>query len=221
VLDVGAGQGTQALRLAGLGHQVVALEPDPAMREQLRRALDERSSEHLRVDVLDGGLGALPTQLSGAAYDVVLCQGVLMYLPESGPALAELAGLVAPGGLLSLVFRNAQGIALRPAIRRDWAQVQALLDAADDPNPLYLNEIGVNARADRLADVERGLAAHGLATIEWHGVRIATDAADAEEPAPQDPDELEAMLATEQRLGRTDPYRRVATLVHLLSRRPA
>jgi hypothetical protein len=144
-----------------------------------------------------------------------------MYLAEPGPALAELARLVAPGGLLSLVFRNAEGIALRPAIRRDWTQVEALLDAADDPNPLYLNEIGVMARADRLADVETRLAAHGLTTIAWHGVRIATDSADAEEPAPQDPAELAAMLAAEERLGRTDPYRRVATLVHLLSRRPA
>jgi S-adenosylmethionine-dependent methyltransferase len=221
VLDVGAGQGTQALRLAALGHEVVALEPDPAMRAQLRAALDERSSERLKVDVLDGGLGLLPTQLGSAAYDVVLCQGVLMYLPESGPALAELARLVAPGGLLSLVFRNAEGIALRPAIRRDWAEVHALLDASDDPNPWYVNEIGVRARADRLADVERDLARHGLTTLAWHGVRIATDSADADETAPQDPDDLEAMLVAEERLGRTDPYRRVATLVHLLSRRPA
>ncbi len=106
---------------------------------------------------LAGGLGSLPAEVSSAAYDVVLCQGVLMYLREAGPALAELAGLVAPGGLLSLVFRNAEGIALRPALRRDWAEVQALLDAATDPNPMYRNEIGVDARADRLADVEREL----------------------------------------------------------------
>jgi S-adenosylmethionine-dependent methyltransferase len=32
VLDVGAGQGTQSLRLARAGHQVVAVEPDPEKR---------------------------------------------------------------------------------------------------------------------------------------------------------------------------------------------
>ena len=186
-----------------------------------RTALEERSSEHLRVDVLDGGLGSLPTQLGSAAYDVVLCQGVLMYLAESGPALAELAALVAPGGLLSLVFRNAEGMALRPAIRRDWVEMHALLDRADGPNPFYRNEIGVDARADHLSQVEAALAGHGLVTEDWYGVRIATDSADADEPAPSDPAELAAVLAAEERLGRTDPYRRLATLLHLVSRRPA
>jgi hypothetical protein len=32
ILDVGAGQGTQSIRLARAGHRVLAVEPDPAMR---------------------------------------------------------------------------------------------------------------------------------------------------------------------------------------------
>jgi SAM-dependent methyltransferase len=32
VLDVGAGQGTQSIRLARAGHEVLAVEPDPGMR---------------------------------------------------------------------------------------------------------------------------------------------------------------------------------------------
>jgi S-adenosylmethionine-dependent methyltransferase len=31
VLDVGAGQGTQSIRLARVGHRVLAMEPDPEM----------------------------------------------------------------------------------------------------------------------------------------------------------------------------------------------
>jgi SAM-dependent methyltransferase len=220
VVDVGAGQGTQSLRLAALGHHVVAVEPDPSMRTELEATLAARAGEGLSVQVDAGGLGSLPAEVTSAAYDVVLCQGVLMYLAESPPALAELAALVAPGGLLSLVFRNAEGMALRPAIRRDWDEVHALLDQADGPNPVYRNEIGVDARADHLSAVEAVLARNGLVTEDWYGVRIATDSADADEPAPSDPAELAAMLAAEERLGRTDPYRRLATLLHLLSRRP-
>jgi 16S rRNA A1518/A1519 N6-dimethyltransferase RsmA/KsgA/DIM1 with predicted DNA glycosylase/AP lyase activity len=40
ILDVGAGQGTQCLRLAQAGHRVVAVEPDPEMRARLQAALD-------------------------------------------------------------------------------------------------------------------------------------------------------------------------------------
>jgi S-adenosylmethionine-dependent methyltransferase len=220
VLDVGAGQGTQALRLVALGHDVVATDPDPAMLEALRAVTASTSRGAGRIRVLAGGLGTLPAEVSSATYDVVLCQGVLMYLPDAAPALRELAGLVAPGGLLSLVFRNADGIALRPAVRRDWAEARALLDGMGGRNPLYRNEIGVRARADHLDDIEAGLASYGLETEAWYGVRIATDSIDPDEPVPSDPAELEAMLDVEERLGRTDPYRRVTTLLHLLSRRP-
>ena len=220
VLDVGAGQGTQVLRLAALGHDVVATDPDPAMLEALETAISTTAAGPGRVRVLSGGLGTLPEEVRSTAYDVVLCQGVLMYLPDAAPALRELAALVAPGGLLSLVFRNADGIALRPAVRRDWAEARALLDAMSQRNPHYRNEIGVQARADHLDDIEAGLASYGLETEAWYGVRIGTDSIDPDEPVPSDPAELEQLLDVEERLGRTDPYRRVTTLVHLLSRRP-
>jgi SAM-dependent methyltransferase len=170
--------------------------------------------------VVAGGLGSLPEDVGNATYDVVLCHGVLMYLPDPSPALRELAGLVAPGGLLSLVFRNAGGIAMRPAVRRDWAEARALLDGVNERNPVYRNEIGVLARADHLEDVEAALALSGLLTEAWYGVRIATDSIDPDEPVPADPAELAEMLDVEERLGRTDPYRRITTLTHLLSRRP-
>jgi SAM-dependent methyltransferase len=222
VLDVGAGQGTQALRLAALGHEVVAVDPDPRMRDALSTAIAglPEARQRVGVEVMAGGLGSLPDAVGSSTYDVVLCQGVLMYLPDAASALRELAGLVAPGGLLSLVFRNADGIALRPALRRDWAEARALLDSMGQPNPLYRNEIGVQARADRLDDVVAALASYGLETEAWYGVRIATDGIDPDEGVPADPTELEEMLDVEERLGRTDPYRRVSTLLHLLSRRP-
>lgn len=219
-LDVGAGQGTQALRLAALGYDVLAAEPDPRMRDDLTDGIAASPPARGAIRVVDGALGSLPPEVTATTYDVVLCQGVLMYLPDPGPALEELGRLVARGGVLSLVFRNAEGIALRPALRRDWAEAMDLLDSISQRNPLYRNEIGVLARADRLEDVERALGRQGLVTEVWYGVRIATDGADAEERPPDDPAELEAMLAVEDRLGSTDPYRRVATLTHLLSRRP-
>lgn len=221
VLDVGAGQGTQALRLTALGHDVLAADPDPRMREALTAGIATLPPAPGRIRVVAGGLGSLPPEVTDSTYDVVLCHGVLMYLPDAAPALTELAALVAPAGLLSLVFRNADGIALRPSLRREWQHALDLLDAAYERNPLYRNEIGVLARADRLTEVESALSAHGLTTEAWYGVRIATDGADPDEPPPQDPAELEAMLTVEDRLGRTDPYRRVATLAHLVSRRPA
>ncbi|MDQ3737589.1 MAG: methyltransferase domain-containing protein [Actinomycetota bacterium] len=132
VLDVGAGQGTQALRLAERGDRVLAVEPDPAMRAAFAVELDELSAEIVaRVVLADGLLGELADATGGATFDVVCCQGVLMYLDNATPAVAELAAAVAPGGLLSIVVRNADGMALRPGLRRDWDGVQRMLNAAE------------------------------------------------------------------------------------------
>src|SRR5580704_19338575 len=55
MLDVGAGQGTQSIRLARAGHQVLAVEPDPDMRTACRATLRaERAEVRERVTVRDG-----------------------------------------------------------------------------------------------------------------------------------------------------------------------
>jgi len=60
VLDVGAGQGTQSIRLARAGHQVLAVEPDPAMRAVFQAALRAEPAGVQDLVVLrDGSIGDL------------------------------------------------------------------------------------------------------------------------------------------------------------------
>lgn len=232
VLDVGAGQGTQAIRLARQGHQVVAVEPDPVMREAFAvAAADEPPAVRDRLDLVDGRLGepGQPGQLGQLGhpgrlgpvgpFDVVACHGVLMYLPQIGPALVELADLVAAGGLLSVLFRNADAMAMRPGLRGDWDGVARALDDAASPRPTYRNGLGVSAGADRLEQVASYVSGRRMHVEAWYGVRVLTDADDTRE-APPEP-ELSRLLAAEERVGRTDPYRRVAPLLHLVGRRDA
>lgn len=220
VLDVGAGQGTQALRLARLGFDVTAVEPDSRMRDAFEVALgQERPDVARRVHVEAGRLGALPGVVTGRTFDVVCCHGVLMYLDAARPAIVELCALVAPGGALSLLARNADAMALRPGLRRDWTAVQRLLDSAASEHPTYVNELGLPARADRLEELASFVAGRRMHVEQWYGVRVLTDGVPVDEPVPDDPDEVAALLDAEERVGRTDPYRRLATLLHLIGRR--
>ena len=220
VLDVGAGQGTQSVRLARLGYDVLAVEPDAVMRESFgETAAAEPDDVRARLRCVDGDVERLADAVDGRTFDVVLCHGVLMYLAEAGPAVVALSDRVAAGGIVSLVGRNAAGMALRPGLRRQWADVLDLLDEAEQPVPHYVNELGVRARADRLEELASYVSGRRMHVEAWYGIRVLTDGVAVDEPVPSDPDELDALLAAEERMGRTDPYRRVATLLHVVGRR--
>ncbi|MCX4557377.1 MULTISPECIES: class I SAM-dependent methyltransferase [Streptomyces] len=208
VLDVGMGQGTQALRLARAGHQVTGVEQDSTMIAVARESLaaePEGIRSRVRLVESDGrdtGVHFLP-----GSFDVVLCHGVLMYVEEPDPLLAGLARMLAPGGLLSLLVRNADALAMRPGLAGDWADTLASFDTS-----AYTNRLGLDVRADRLDALTGTLAGIGAPLHAWYGVRVFTDTA-ADDAAV--PDDVETLLAAEERAGRTDPYRRVAALLHL------
>lgn len=225
VLDVGAGQGTQSIRLARAGHRVLSVEPDPDMRAAFDAALRAEPAEvRDRVRLREGSVDDLAAATRGEAYEVVLLLGVLMYLPASEPVIAELAARVVPGGLLAIAIRSTVSALWRPAARQDWRAARAAFDEydaarAEGRDMYYTNEIGSPARADDLPALVAGAARHGLRLEQWYGVRIAVDAEERDPPPPEDPAELAALLDVEERLGATDPYRQLGQLTHLVLRR--
>ncbi|GAQ72155.1 putative S-adenosyl-L-methionine-dependent methyltransferase [Streptomyces turgidiscabies] len=202
------GQGTQALRLARAGHHVTGVEKDPRMLDAAREALaaePEGIRERVRLlesDGRDTGVHFLP-----GSFDVVLCHGVLMYVELPDALLAGLARMLAPGGLLSLLVRNGDALAMRSGLAGDWAGALGAFDT-----DFYTNRLGLDVRADRLSTLTGTLAGIGAPLHAWYGVRVFTDSEPDEAEAPGD---LDALLAVEERAGRTDPYRQVAALLHL------
>jgi S-adenosylmethionine-dependent methyltransferase len=217
IIDCGCGQGTQALRLARRGYEVTGVDASPELLARLERDLAAEPAEvSARVRVEHGLIEdwAERSVVSPAeAFGTVLCHGVLMYTEDPGPVLRAVARLTAPGGMASLLVRNGDALAMRPGLLGDWAACAEAFGTVT-----YANRIGVTARADRLADLTARLAGHGLQVTAWYGVRVFTDTA-ADDAMP--PADLETLLTCEDRAGRTDPYRRVAALLHLIARRPA
>lgn len=210
ILDVGMGQGTQALRLARAGHRVTGLESDPDMLAAAREALaGEPAGIRERVRLMEGDGRETGAHFLPGSFDVVLCHGVLMYVPEPDAMLAGLARMLAPGGLLSLLVRNADALAMRPGLGGDWAAATAAFDSAE-----YTNRLGLPVRADRLAHLTNTLSGIGAPLQAWYGVRVFTDTVGDGAGLPEEP-ERSRLLAAEDRAGRTDPYRAVAALLHL------
>ena len=91
VLDLGAGTGKLTATLVALGVDVVAVEPDPAMLAELRRALPD-------VRALAGSAEAIP--LPDASVDAVLA-GNAMHWFDMAVAGPEIARVLASGGILA------------------------------------------------------------------------------------------------------------------------
>lgn len=214
VLDIGCGQGTQALRLARRGFRVTGLDSSAELLGEFEAALRREPGDvRARVTLVTGDAEQVAEIFEPHAFDLVLCHGVLMYLPDPEALLASVAQVLALGGCFSLLVRNGDALALRPALAGDWATAAQAFDGAG-----YRNNLGLDARADRREELTAALARHGLIVTSWYGVRILTDHRGVNEPAPSDPDELALLLQCEERAGRTDPYRAIAALTHLIAR---
>lgn len=210
-LDVGCGQGTQVLALARAGFEVTGVDPSPRLLAVAAEALDaEPPGVKSRVRLVEAGLPALPETV-GDDFDLVCCHGVVMYLPELGPAIGELARLTRPGGVVSVLSRNRAGIALRAGFTGDWQEAIDGIEAR-----YYRNRLGVEAaRAHGPAEVHGAFAAAGLDVEGWYGVRLLTDHWGDDPP----PDDIDAIVDAEAALGAIDPYRQVAALTHTIGRR--
>ncbi len=91
VLELGAGTGKLTSVLVALGAEVIAVEPDPAMLTELRRALPT-------VNARSGRAEAIP--LPDGSVDVVLAGNALHWfdMAVAGP---EIARVLAPDGVLA------------------------------------------------------------------------------------------------------------------------
>jgi S-adenosylmethionine-dependent methyltransferase len=209
VLDVGCGQGTQAVALACLGLQVTGVDPSGDLLAQMEASASERACA---LEALQGDLHSLDAVVGERTFDLVCAHGLLMYLPDAADALRRLGARVVPGGRLSFTFRNGDALAFRAGVRGKW---RAALDAFD--SDIYVNEMGVTAHAMRLEDVFSVCESVGLTVEAWYGVRVFTDGrAPGEPPVPS---ELAECLAAEVEAGRRDPYRWFGSQVHVVASR--
>ncbi|HET8617655.1 MAG TPA: class I SAM-dependent methyltransferase [Acidimicrobiales bacterium] len=88
-LDAACGTGRHSRHLADRGFEIIGVD---ANRTMLARAEAKVPEGDFRL----GDLGALP--VDDAAVDLVVCSLALTHVPELGPAFAEFARVVRPGG---------------------------------------------------------------------------------------------------------------------------
>jgi SAM-dependent methyltransferase len=92
-LDLGAGEGSDAIRLALLGYEVDALELSRVGAGKIRR-FAVQANVKVRVTVAD-----VQDYNPDGCYDVIVCNGVLHYVPDKAAVISVMQQATGDGGI--------------------------------------------------------------------------------------------------------------------------
>ena len=204
VLDVGGGDGRDAVSLAQAGHHVTVLDPAPSwLAEAWRRAADAGVADQVRT--LEGSVDDLSA--AGDGFDLVLCHFVLHYRPADAGDLRRLAAALRPGGRLSVMAPNPDA---RVIMRLTREGPEAALEelAADEIRSATFDTA---ARAITAGDMEAEVVASGLTVVGRYGARVANDYL-VDDCLKHDPDYYAALERLELALCDREPFIRLAGL---------
>jgi len=211
VADVGGGAGQQAIPLSRRGYRVTIIDPSSKMLAEARKRLAGEEAGVRRRVRLFGGTGERAHEtLGGETLDAVLCHGVLMYLEDPRPMIHALSALLRPGGIVSILAKNATALAMRPALEGRYQDALSSLKVERDRGRL-----GVITRGDTVEDLYGAFREAGVEGLQCYGVRVFTDHLGDRMPS----EDLPEVLDLEWEAGRREPYRSVARLIHLVGRK--
>jgi S-adenosylmethionine-dependent methyltransferase len=171
-LDLGAGTGEMALRLAGIGWQVTAVDRAPRMLERAAQAAEEQGlRERIDCRTIDLNGGGVSSALGGPAFDLVLCHNVLEYVDSPEALLREALESLGGQGTISVVVRARAGEVLKHAIREgDLALSTRLLSSSHVCDGRY----GLLRLFDQ-DEIERILGRAGFEVQARRGIRVVAD----------------------------------------------
>ena len=213
VLDIGGGTGGLAVRIGELGHRVTVVDPSP----DALAALDRRAREHdVAVTGRQGDLSSLLDVVGPDTADLVLCHGVLEVVDDPAVALATLARVVRPGGVLSLLVAQRYAAVVARAMAGHFQQALAMLDPPTGPGRTPQGRAGHRYTHDELAALVRDA---GLAVDAVHGIRVFTDLVPGS-LLDLEPGATAALVELEQAVATRPEYLPLATQLHLLAHRP-
>lgn len=165
IIDVGGGEGGDAIWLADSGHSVVLIDPETTSLQWARKTGQARL-----YDIRQGTSATALSAYGQESFDLVLSHGVLLYLDNPKEEINRLSQLLKPGGYLSLLTAGKFGKINRFQTRGDKASVDKLL-----PTGKYTNNQGLTATAYLPQEVEILLKNQGFEISNWFGVRISSD----------------------------------------------
>ena len=212
VLEAGCGLGQLAIRLARADHDVTAFDFSAGM---IAAARERAAHAGATVDWRQLALEEAVAVFASGSFDAVLCHSVLAYVPRPEKVIRDLAGLLRPGGVLSLVAHNPHIGVIRTAVwQRDFAAALAQLE-----HPTHYSAIfDLHLQLHNAETLKVWMRTAGLKVVARYGIRIINDLI-TDNALKYDARNFADLLKLEMALCDHSPYRDIAAHSHFVARR--
>jgi ubiquinone/menaquinone biosynthesis C-methylase UbiE len=208
VIDIGGGTGGFAVRVAELGHRVTVIDPNPDALAILGRRAEESGVADL-VAARQGDVASLPGLVPDGSADVVLCHGVLEIVDDPAAALSALAGVLRPGGVLSLLVNQRHAAVVARAMAGHFNLARTMLDGP---------AVAGATRRFTSDEVSALLDAAGFETTAMHAVRVFVDLVPSS-LVELEPGAAVALVELEKAVADRPEYLPLGTQLHVLATR--
>ncbi|UBX48077.1 tRNA uridine 5-oxyacetic acid(34) methyltransferase CmoM [Providencia alcalifaciens] len=207
ILDAGGGEGHFSRQLAAMGHQVILCDLSEEMLERASVLADEQGISE-NISFVHCAVQDISQHLDEPV-DFVLFHAVLEWISDQKYALEQLAEIIRPKGIFSVMFYNANGLVMRNAILGNFhlatPHIQRRRKRSLSPqNPLFPQQ------------VDESLIGCGMDILGKSGVRVFHDYLQSRQLQQKD---FPALLALEQQYCRDEPYISMGRYIHVMARK--
>ncbi len=185
------------------------VDPSPDALAALARRAREVGVE---VSGQQGDLTSLHELVGVGSADLVLCHGVLEVVSDPTAALTAIAGVLRPGGTLSLLVAQRHASVVARAMAGHFTQALELLSDTPSGRP---GRAGHRYTPDEATAL---VAAAGLEVASLHGIRVFADLVPGS-LLELEPGATAALLELERAVAVREEYLPLATQLHLLATR--
>ena len=212
-LDIGAGTGALALRLAGLGFQVTLLDSSLPMLE-IAKLATQKARQTERIELKHSSTEHLTKSFPERAFDVIVCHNVLEFVENPSEVLGSAAQLMRDSSsILSILVRNRAGEVLKAGLQTgDLVAAANAITAERGNESLY----GGSVRLFTPPELRTMFAASSLEVVAERGVRVISDYLP---PSISPTAEYDRIFELERKLGIRPEFAAIARYTHCLARR--
>lgn len=208
VLDAGGGEGQTAIRMAQLGHHVTLCDVSQEMLKRAQAAAEEKGVSG-NMHFIHCAVQDIAQHLASPV-DLILFHAVLEWVADPVAVLQKMWSVLRPGGALSLMFYNADGLLMHNMVAGNFDYVQVGM-----PKRKKRTLSPDHPRAP--AEVYRWLEQIGWQITGKTGVRVFHDYL---RDKTQQQRSFEMLLELETRYCRQEPYISLGRYIHVTARKP-